>query len=849
MELARLAGWLAMLLAAVVPVASKCPRPQPHIDEDYLGDIGCVRYIQVCVDQSTLIFFSPAYALDNPHRLPLPVIRLAEHFSWPAPMDTNLDALRLGSKWAHSSALPVRPASAAEPWHDLQEPEFTSCEVPVILTPNWMYNMAEFAANTAGPLRRARLDRVIDGNTTFVLVTPYGLGLRAFHRALLGPYTNRPVLTLAELGQRRPPGAAAAYSSLGRTPSEAAPDAAASAAAPAAAPTTLVSGGALVHPRCFRRVVVCHQLRSAGGQTVPAGQDAAALMLRTAAKAALASTASPASTNAAAATAVANGSVAAGPASSSPAEAGKEAGGGGGGGSGSNPALLPYNPLGFASDMGRFASEQPTSLAALTRSLPIETALAATHAPSTGSASSGSSSGSESDSTAAVSDTEAGITAGDLASTWGSGDGSNANANANATLRVVIESRQGPVRNLQSMQQLLEACARLTAAGPGAFRVGRFASIECRAAAFGGQVTRDARGGTGMATVNRQVTGAEDEALFAANVAAVRSADVLVTVHGAGAANSFFMRPGSALLELRPCHFGTRYRAWPDSYFPRSHQGGGDLVQFYALNVEDDSLCRPGDWQAALLQARAAAGGGVGGAAGGVGGAAGAGGQRKLARAEEGGRAGVLRGLRRGGARLRGLQQTAGESGAGTGGAAAAEAGGVADDAGSYEDDETEDEVEVETGAEGQGSGAVTSVPDAAKGLTQGGSGGHRRRKRRRQRSAHSVHGVHVGVGGGTAKIGSGSTGPSQMVFGMSVMEAAKIVNDAPNIFCRDQHLLLGWAPLEQMLRHVAEHLYDRESYRAVRDAGRTHGFLLPGGLTFERPPPGGGGDVGSKKT
>lgn len=39
----------------------------------------------------------------------------------------------------------------------------------------------------------------------------------------------------------------------------------------------------------------------------------------------------------------------------------------------------------------------------------------------------------------------------------------------------------------------------------------------------------------------------------------VRSADVLVIVHGSGGSNSFYMREGSAHLEVRPFQFGTKY--------------------------------------------------------------------------------------------------------------------------------------------------------------------------------------------------------------------------------------------------------------------------------------------------
>ena len=51
---------------------------------------------------------------------------------------------------------------------------------------------------------------------------------------------------------------------------------------------------------------------------------------------------------------------------------------------------------------------------------------------------------------------------------------------------------------------------------------------------------------------------------LAADVRAARSADVLVGTHGAGLINSFFMRHGGVLIEVRPYHFEG---SWPDKYF------------------------------------------------------------------------------------------------------------------------------------------------------------------------------------------------------------------------------------------------------------------------------------------
>lgn len=54
------------------------------------------------------------------------------------------------------------------------------------------------------------------------------------------------------------------------------------------------------------------------------------------------------------------------------------------------------------------------------------------------------------------------------------------------------------------------------------------------------------------------------------NVAAARSANVLVTVHGSGSNNALLMEEGSALIEVRPYDFGTRAHGWANFFMPKA---------------------------------------------------------------------------------------------------------------------------------------------------------------------------------------------------------------------------------------------------------------------------------------
>lgn len=53
------------------------------------------------------------------------------------------------------------------------------------------------------------------------------------------------------------------------------------------------------------------------------------------------------------------------------------------------------------------------------------------------------------------------------------------------------------------------------------------------------------------------------------NIAAARSANVLVTIHGSGSNNAVFMEEGSTLIEIRPYQFGTKASEWANAFMPK----------------------------------------------------------------------------------------------------------------------------------------------------------------------------------------------------------------------------------------------------------------------------------------
>ncbi|KAL4452632.1 hypothetical protein ABPG75_008294 [Micractinium tetrahymenae] len=134
-------------------------------------------------------------------------------------------------------------------------------------------------------------------------------------------------------------------------------------------------------------------------------------------------------------------------------------------------------------------------------------------------------------------------------------------------LKVLIEHRSGPAGNLLNWQELVEQCNRH--AGWQLDPASRFERVQCRAATFS---TEDPR----------------------LDLAAARSADVLVAVRGPACIQWLGMRDGSTLLELRPFESGPL--AGRGLYANISQAIGGRLL-WSALDVQDASLSQPSVWE------------------------------------------------------------------------------------------------------------------------------------------------------------------------------------------------------------------------------------------------------------
>ena len=68
-----------------------------------------------------------------------------------------------------------------------------------------------------------------------------------------------------------------------------------------------------------------------------------------------------------------------------------------------------------------------------------------------------------------------------------------------------------------------------------------------------------------------------------------RASTVQVGVHGAGLINSFFMRPGSAMVEIFPCRFPAD---WASHYFWRPALVERRIMPFQ-VHMQDEARCQP----------------------------------------------------------------------------------------------------------------------------------------------------------------------------------------------------------------------------------------------------------------
>ncbi|KAI3439062.1 hypothetical protein D9Q98_001472 [Chlorella vulgaris] len=75
------------------------------------------------------------------------------------------------------------------------------------------------------------------------------------------------------------------------------------------------------------------------------------------------------------------------------------------------------------------------------------------------------------------------------------------------------------------------------------------------------------------------------------NIAAVRSADVVIGRHGAGMTNAFFMREGGAMVEIHSSGWVWQlFCGWRDREEP-------PMLQWWGLTVEDPALLSPGQYE------------------------------------------------------------------------------------------------------------------------------------------------------------------------------------------------------------------------------------------------------------
>ena len=74
---------------------------------------------------------------------------------------------------------------------------------------------------------------------------------------------------------------------------------------------------------------------------------------------------------------------------------------------------------------------------------------------------------------------------------------------------------------------------------------------------------------TELHLLNAHMGALAQKMLACRNIAAVRSANVLVTIHGSGSNNALFMEEGSTLIEVRPYQFGTKAHKWANAFMPK----------------------------------------------------------------------------------------------------------------------------------------------------------------------------------------------------------------------------------------------------------------------------------------
>jgi hypothetical protein len=80
-------------------------------------------------------------------------------------------------------------------------------------------------------------------------------------------------------------------------------------------------------------------------------------------------------------------------------------------------------------------------------------------------------------------------------------------------------------------------------------------------------------------------------------IAAVRPADVFLSLHGSGEANALFMRKGAIKIQMRQKEFGTVHGYLSNGFWPRVCEGIRSSIHCWFINFEEDSLFEPGIYE------------------------------------------------------------------------------------------------------------------------------------------------------------------------------------------------------------------------------------------------------------
>lgn len=80
-------------------------------------------------------------------------------------------------------------------------------------------------------------------------------------------------------------------------------------------------------------------------------------------------------------------------------------------------------------------------------------------------------------------------------------------------------------------------------------------------------------------------------------IAAVRDADVFLSLHGSGEANSLFMKKGKIKIQMRQKEFGTVHGYLSNGFWPRVCEGVAHHLRCWFVNFEEDSLFEPGIYE------------------------------------------------------------------------------------------------------------------------------------------------------------------------------------------------------------------------------------------------------------